>query len=834
MNKFLTKIIGASLAIAMMIGVGVGVNANKVATEANAATVAGTFQKTNIENLTAGDVILIVNSANKAMSNNNGTSSAPSATEVTITNNTISNPLDTLVWTFGKNGDNYKFLAGTSGSNYLYCTNTNNGVRVGTNENNEFVIDNGYLKNVATSRYVGVYNNNDWRCYTSINNNISGQTFSYFKRTQSSFGTLHHIKVNTPATKTTFEVGEVFDRTGLTLIGYDAADENNANTQDITSGFTTNYDGHTFLVGEIGQQTVTVTHTSSGKTVPYNINVEAAADYVLDGDSNAISGLGTNTSTEETGSGQLGGIEYGYYALAINEYNNARNLEFNKTIQDAYVGNNESYGKYINKIKITLQYENNFQKLSLFKGDSAIPGTTAVAATGSGTSRTYDFENDSEYFALKQTTTGSWIVITKIEIYLGSEVPVVDTVSASIKAGTYYAGTTLTASNFDVTVNWTAGKQATHPTEGFTWKVNGINNGTLNEGNNSVIVTYEGHDSEAFNVVGTPATAQMIIENTLNTQTTLAYHYEKDDHIVSDELTVGTTGATDTNYVNWEETGTSGATYKGRSAGGNDSLQLNSNNNDKGIVTTTSGGKVSKVTVSWNGSTSANRTIDIYGKHTAYQAVSDLYNTEKQGTLIGSIVKGTSTEAVIDGEYEFIAIRSRSSAMYIDSISIEWAGETTYDISNISIRFGGLITKALWNELDTNEHLISGFGVMIASGEALNEDEFIKDNLTARVLADAEPAPSIDNADIVDYYMSKTEMATPVGQGNNYVWNLFQHVDEADVEKVFVAVAYIKVGDEYVFMKQVRYSAKTLAGDYIANRGCDSETAGGSLAVLAA
>ena len=38
MNKFLTKIIGASLAIAMMIGVGAGVNANKAAMEVNAAT----------------------------------------------------------------------------------------------------------------------------------------------------------------------------------------------------------------------------------------------------------------------------------------------------------------------------------------------------------------------------------------------------------------------------------------------------------------------------------------------------------------------------------------------------------------------------------------------------------------------------------------------------------------------------------------------------------------------------------------------------------------------------------------------------------------------------
>ena len=160
-------------------------------------------------------------------------------------------------------------------------------------------------------------------------------------------------------------------------------------------------------------------------------------------------------------------------------------------------------------------------------------------------------------------------------------------------------------------------------------------------------------------------------------------------------------------------------------------------------------------------------------------------------------------------------------------------GNGGFDYTDISIRFGGLISKALWNELDTNEHLISGFGVMIASGEALNEDEYIKDNLNARKLADAQPAPSIDEADIVDYYMSKAEMATPVESGDNYFWNLFQRVDYADINKTFVAVAYIKVGDEYVFMNQVRYSVKSLAADYLANRGCNDQTAEGSLSSLA-
>ena len=79
----------------------------------------------------------------------------------------------------------YQFSAG---DNYVYCTNSNNGVRVGTNNNNVFSIyDNegvDFLFNEATSRYVGVYNSQDWRCYTSINANIKNNVLAFYKKTE--------------------------------------------------------------------------------------------------------------------------------------------------------------------------------------------------------------------------------------------------------------------------------------------------------------------------------------------------------------------------------------------------------------------------------------------------------------------------------------------------------------------------------------------------------------------------------------------------------------------------------------------------------------------------
>ena len=145
---------------------------------------------------------------------------------------------------------------------------------------------------------------------------------------------------------------------------------------------------------------------------------------------------------------------------------------------------------------------------------------------------------------------------------------------------------------------------------------------------------------------------------------------------VVDVLNREFTGVIGTNYTEWSgKTGTSGAVYAGQSAGGNESIQLRSSNSNSGIVTTTSGGKVTKVTVTWNSNTASSRTLNVYGKNTAYQAATDLYNSTRQGTLLGTIVCGTSTELTITGDFAYIGLRSSSGAMYLTEIDIVW--ETT-------------------------------------------------------------------------------------------------------------------------------------------------------------
>ena len=145
--------------------------------------------KTDASALQTGDVVVIVDENSKtAMPNDNGTSSAPAATSVSLADGVISGDVaDNLQWTVTVGTDRtYQFAAGDS---YLYCTSSNNGVRVGSNSNNKFKIEQNsnkdYLVNVATSRYLGVYNNQDWRCYTSVNANIRETITAFYKKESS-------------------------------------------------------------------------------------------------------------------------------------------------------------------------------------------------------------------------------------------------------------------------------------------------------------------------------------------------------------------------------------------------------------------------------------------------------------------------------------------------------------------------------------------------------------------------------------------------------------------------------------------------------------------------
>ena len=92
-----------------------------------------------------------------------------------------------------------------------------------------------------------------------------------------------------------------------------------------------------------------------------------------------------------------------------------------------------------------------------------------------------------------------------------------------------------------------------------------------------------------------------------------------------------------------------------------------------GIVTAVSGGLVSRISVVWNTDLSSDgRTLLVYGRSEAYESAEDLYDSAKQGVLLGKIVCGESSELTVSGDYAYFGIFPADGALCVKSIAVEW------------------------------------------------------------------------------------------------------------------------------------------------------------------
>ena len=148
-----------------------------------------TWTRVELADIQATDTVAITMTKGEetwALFNGNGASSAPTAVVVTVDGDTMtSEDVDTLSWNIVSDDNGLVIYKGGSTDTWLYSTNSNNGVRVGTNDNKYWVVDadTGYLKHVAQGRYLGVYTTKpDWRAYTNTTGNTAGQTLTFWKQ----------------------------------------------------------------------------------------------------------------------------------------------------------------------------------------------------------------------------------------------------------------------------------------------------------------------------------------------------------------------------------------------------------------------------------------------------------------------------------------------------------------------------------------------------------------------------------------------------------------------------------------------------------------------------
>ena len=147
----------------------------------------GTWKKIAFADITAGDTVAITMTKDKTtwVLPNDGTAqkAAPAITG-TVSGDTLTTTSESQFgWKVVKSADTFQLVSASDNTKYLYSTDKNNGIRQGKGESRDWKVDatSGYLFNVAQKRYVGVYNQQDWRSYTTLHDNIAGQTLNFWK-----------------------------------------------------------------------------------------------------------------------------------------------------------------------------------------------------------------------------------------------------------------------------------------------------------------------------------------------------------------------------------------------------------------------------------------------------------------------------------------------------------------------------------------------------------------------------------------------------------------------------------------------------------------------------
>ena len=308
----------------------------------------------------------------------------------------------------------------------------------------------------------------------------------------------------------------------------------------------------------------------------------------------------------------------------------------------------------------------------------------------------------------------------------------------------------------------------------------------------------------------TEITAADYITN-LNTKSQLSYDFS----VNMDTLNKNLTGVPGTNYTTATgKTSLTDAVYSFRCAGGNESIQLRSSDNSSGIVTTTSGGHAKRISVTWESHTVNGRTLNVYGSNTAYSAPADLYGDNK-GTLLGTIVKNTSTELLIDGDYKYIGLCSDDGAMYLAEVKIYWNSTDKMTISDAKLHFGGLVEKSA---LEDSSVAASEVGVFVARTSKLNGNA-IKDVYTDPTYSSLILSSSIAYADV----QSTNEDGTATS-GDYAIWQTSLSIPSTKFTEEITAVAWAKSSTgTYTFFTERSFSVVTLAEAYKADNAIYSD-----------
>ena len=149
---------------------------------------AASWIATDLADITATDEVVITMAKGEsvyAMTSDNGEKN-PSAVAVAVKDGELSaTPADNLVWNIANDKGNLTIYPNGQTDKWLCAVSRETDVKVSNSTTTKiFTLDatTKYLKNTGANRYLGVYNNTDWRAYASAtgSSNIAGQTLCFY------------------------------------------------------------------------------------------------------------------------------------------------------------------------------------------------------------------------------------------------------------------------------------------------------------------------------------------------------------------------------------------------------------------------------------------------------------------------------------------------------------------------------------------------------------------------------------------------------------------------------------------------------------------------------
>ena len=155
---------------------------------------------------------------------------------------------------------------------------------------------------------------------------------------------------------------------------------------------------------------------------------------------------------------------------------------------------------------------------------------------------------------------------------------------------------------------------------------------------------------------------------------------------IDDTITASDLPATGSGYTSFSDvTKTSDAVYFGSTAKSSGNIQLNSGSG-RGIATSTSGGFIRKVTVTYG--SGGNNPLTVRVSNTAFTTS----NMTSNGTALSSTLSSSNLSVTITDNYQYVCVyKATSGATYPSSIKFSWEEPTKYDVTFNLNGHGGAI-----------------------------------------------------------------------------------------------------------------------------------------------